>query len=82
MTGLLNDNTPCCKPTFHPFNRWAAVALDGNPIGYMSHFDGKTTLHLRQDSPQWIRVVRAAGPWDSNLDCMNAIKAAVPQVML
>jgi hypothetical protein len=64
--------------TFHPFSSWCALALDGEPLGYMSHREGKTTLHLRNDALRWLCDVRAAGPWASNAACQAAVKAAMP----
>ncbi len=84
MTGILNDNTPWLdgKPQFHPFNRWAAISINGTPMGYLSHFKDETTMHLKKDAPRWLRDVRDAGPWESNAACMNAIMAAFPSQLI
>jgi hypothetical protein len=69
------------KITFHGFRRWSAIAIDSDLQGYMSDFDGHTTLHLKQDAPKWLRDVRDRGPWDSHTACQAAIKAAAPELL-
>lgn len=63
---------------FHPFNRWAAIAIDGTLVGYMTHISGVTELHLKHDAPQWLRAVRSQGPFADHSACQAAIKKAVP----
>lgn len=65
------------KVIFHDYRRWCAVSLDGEPMGYMSHFGTETTLHLKKDAPKWLRDVRDCGPFLSNQACQIVIKHAV-----
>ena len=65
---------------FHPFARWAAVSLEGVPLGYMVHRDDQTTLHLKADAPLWLRQVRDAGPFKDHSACQEAIKNAAPRL--
>ncbi len=64
------------KLTFHPFGKWAAICLDGVCQGYLTHRDGKTTLHLRKDAAEWLKSARLQGPWESNAACQESVKAA------
>lgn len=74
------------KVTFHPFNKWCAVSIDGQPVGYMTNLKRDpqaellTELHLKQDAPKWLRDVRSSGPWVSHTECQNAIRAAAVNV--
>ena len=61
---------------FHTFNNFASISVDGVPQGYLEHRNGETRVHLGATAPDWLRKVRAGGPWISHAAAQNAIKEA------
>lgn len=82
---IANDNLTPTGPVqvrFHVYDRWAAVSMNGVPVGYMSHVQGKgTTLHVKRDAPAWLREVCARGPFPGHGECQEAIKNAAPRLI-
>lgn len=81
---IANDNLIPTGPfdvRFHAYNRWCAITINGQPVGYMSHYTKEgTSLHLKHDAPAWLREVRARGPFVNHEACQQAIKDAAPRL--
>ena len=72
------DNT--FKLELHEFGRFTAFTLgNGVPLGYLSshHRTGKDfELHLSAGAPEWIRSVKAAGPYETQNQAVAEITKA------